>query len=81
VTGLEFFENLPDVIKGFFSSFFVDIKSILDKIDPTEKLNSIGSTLKGFASDTVDKAKKVVGDAGDFVGDLADKIFSENKIH
>jgi hypothetical protein len=41
---MDFFEDLPDVIEGFFSSFFLDIKGILDKIDPTEKLNSLGNT-------------------------------------
>jgi hypothetical protein len=32
---LEFFEELPVLIEGFFSSFFRDIKHIQEKIDPT----------------------------------------------
>jgi hypothetical protein len=67
---LDFFEDLPDVIEGFFSSFFLDIKGILDKIDPTEKLNSFGNTLQGFASNAKDAAGGVVDDIVDGIGGL-----------
>jgi hypothetical protein len=67
---MDFFEDLPDLIEGFFSSFFLDIKGILDKIDPTEKLNSLGNTLQGFASNAKDAVGGVVDDAGDWLGGL-----------
>jgi uncharacterized protein YpuA (DUF1002 family) len=34
---LDFFQELPNVIEGFFSSFFGYRKGILEKIDPPEK--------------------------------------------
>jgi hypothetical protein len=48
---LDFFEELPDVIEKSLSSFFKDIKGILEMIDPTEKLNSIDNSMKGFEED------------------------------
>jgi hypothetical protein len=76
---LEFFEDMPDIIEGFFSSFFGDIKQILEKIDSTEKLNSIGNSMKGsgedlkvFASETFGKVKDgpggILNDIGGALG-------------
>jgi hypothetical protein len=56
-------------MEGFFSSFFADRKNILYKIDPTEKLESMGNTLKGFAGNAKDAIGDVVNDAGDWLDD------------
>jgi hypothetical protein len=47
------------------------MKNILDKIDPTEKLNILGNTLKGFA----ENAKDTIGDAFDDADDWLDDTF------
>jgi hypothetical protein len=85
VVVLEFFEYLLDVIEGFFSSFFGDIKQILEKIDPIEKLNSIGNSMKDFdedlrdfASGTFDTAKETAGSLIDDLGDTTGLWESKN---
>jgi phage-related protein len=70
LTILEFFQDLPDLIEGFFSSFFSDIKTIINKIEPTEKLNSIGNTLKGFGDNVKDTVGGVIDDAENWLDEV-----------
>jgi hypothetical protein len=84
----EFFEDLPDIIEGFSSSFFCDIKTILEKIDPPEKINSIGTSmkvlrgdLKDYASGAHDKVKDTAGGLSDTDGNAIGLFSGTNKTH
>jgi hypothetical protein len=67
---LDFFEELPDMIEGFFSSFYEDIKRIIEIINPTEKLNSIGNSVKGFGDTLKNFGSGVLDDVKDGIGGL-----------
>jgi hypothetical protein len=65
---LDFFEELPDIIEGFFSSFFAYIKGIIEIIDHTEKLNSICNSMKSFGDDLKNFGSGILDDVKDGIG-------------